>query len=64
MCARYFPALGDGGLWPFSAAALGLRYGLLVLLALSLLGLLEAAYRVRAAHKKALEGDFEKDPKN
>ncbi len=39
---------------------LGLRYGLLVLLALSLLGLLEAAYRVRAVHGKALEGDFEK----
>lgn len=42
--------------------ALGLRYGLLVLLALSLLGLLLAAYPVRAAHGKALEGagDFHK----
>lgn len=41
---------------------LGLRYGLLVLLALSLLGLLLAAYPVRAAHGKALEGagDFHK----
>lgn len=42
--------------------ALGLRYGLLVLLALSLFGLLLAAYPVRAAHGKALEGagDFHK----
>jgi len=42
--------------------ALGLRYGLLVLLALSLLGLLWVAYPVRAAHGKALEGagDFHK----
>lgn len=44
----------------FPLPTLGLRYGLLVLLALSLLGLLEAAYRVRAVHGKALEGDFEK----
>ena len=42
--------------------ALGLRYGLLCLLALSLFRLYAAAYRVQTTHKKALEGagDFEK----
>lgn len=50
LCAQWLPPVP------------GLRYLLLCLLALSLLGLLWAAYRIRAAHAKALEGagDFRK----
>ncbi len=46
----------------FPAPGMGVRYGMLSALPLSLGGLWLAAYRIRAAHAKALEGagDFHK----
>ena len=57
MCARWLiSALGDGGLWPFSAADFGPALWFAGAAGAVSAWLAEAAYPVRAAHGKALEG--------